>query len=439
MRNINLLYDATVLFTYSNSKNDGRSGVYWVAYNLLRQFEKSPNYKITLFGSNIADDPFLRTFPHFTYYDINKYKRNIESQKKLIKETKNIFTLALGLLRITKNTVLVLLYHLILSKIQKNKINKFNIFFSPFYAIPDIILKNSSVKSFHLLYDCVPILNNVPYKKDIDSNNNFLMILQSLNKETYYFCISISTKNDFLKTTPEQLDGSKMFVTHIATSQKFFIRYDRLALQKVFEKYGVTLKSDDLYIFSLCNIDPRKNLVFTAKCFVEFIEKHKIENMYFLLGGAYFVTYIDKFRHEISNFTDYQDKIIQLGYVKDEDVNILYSNSLFFTYLSQYEGFGIPPLEAMQAGTPVICSNNSSLPEVVGDAAITITYNDKEACIKAFEDFYFNENLRKEYIARGLERAKLFSWEKTFNIMNDEIIKAISNDKNFVAEEDITI
>jgi glycosyltransferase involved in cell wall biosynthesis len=72
----------------------------------------------------------------------------------------------------------------------------------------------------------------------------------------------------------------------------------------------------------------------------------------------------------------------------------------------------MPPLEAMQAGTPVITSNNSSLPEVVGDAAVSLTYNDESAVIKAFEDFYFNEDLRKDYIARGLERAKMFSWEK---------------------------
>jgi glycosyltransferase involved in cell wall biosynthesis len=80
----------------------------------------------------------------------------------------------------------------------------------------------------------------------------------------------------------------------------------------------------------------------------------------------------------------------------------------------------------MQAGTPVICSNNSSLPEVVGDAAITITYNDENACIKAFEDLYFSEEMRKIYINRGIERAKLFSWEKTFNLMNDRIMDILS-------------
>jgi glycosyltransferase involved in cell wall biosynthesis len=149
--------------------------------------------------------------------------------------------------------------------------------------------------------------------------------------------------------------------------------------------------------------------------------------MYFYIGGAHFQSYIEIFKKEISEFANYQDKIIRLGYVDDDDVNILYSNSLFFTFLSQYEGFGTPPLEAMQAGTPVVCSNSSSLPEVVGDAAITISYNDEAACIKAFEDLYFNEELRKMYINKGIERAKLFTWEKAFNSMSALILKTLNN------------
>jgi glycosyltransferase involved in cell wall biosynthesis len=85
----------------------------------------------------------------------------------------------------------------------------------------------------------------------------------------------------------------------------------------------------------------------------------------------------------------------------------------------------MPPLEAMQAGTPVITSNNSSLPEVVGDAAIMIDYNSEEQCIRAFEDLYFNENLRKEYITKGLEQAKRFSWERTVDKMCDIILDSL--------------
>jgi glycosyltransferase involved in cell wall biosynthesis len=112
--------------------------------------------------------------------------------------------------------------------------------------------------------------------------------------------------------------------------------------------------------------------------------------------------------------------------VDDADVNVLYSNSLFFAYISKYEGFGMPPLEAMQAGTPVITSNNSSLPEVVGDAAIMIDCESEEQCVKAFETLYYNENLREDYIKKGIERAKLFTWKKTVGKMSEAIISQLS-------------
>jgi glycosyltransferase involved in cell wall biosynthesis len=252
-------------------------------------------------------------------------------------------------------------------------------------------------------------------------------LYKSLNKSTYYFCISESTKIDFYRLFPNEIDKNKMFVTYIATAQFFLPNYDKNILNNILKNYNINIKPDDLYIYSLCSIDPRKNLLFTVKCFIKFLKKNNVDNFYFFLGGAYLPVYLEEFEKNMSELSDYQNKIIRLGYIDDIDLNILYSNSLFFTYLSQYEGFGMPPLEAMQAGTPVICSNNSSLPEVVGDAAITINYNDEEACIKAMEDLYFNENLRKEYVRKGLERAKLFSWEKTFNTMSNVIQNAVSN------------
>jgi glycosyltransferase involved in cell wall biosynthesis len=256
--------------------------------------------------------------------------------------------------------------------------------------------------------------------------------MRSLDTETWCFCVSSSGKRDFLKSIGDfgrSLDENKMIVTPNATANVFSLRYDKIMLNSIFKKYGIDHKNSDNYIFSLCSIDPRKNLLFTVTCFIKFIQKHTISNLYFYLGGAHFTDFIAQFEEKLELFTEYRDKIVRLGYVDDEDVNILYSNSLFFTYLSQYEGFGMPPLEAMQAGTPVITSNNSSLPEVVGDAAISIDYDSEEQCIKAFEDLYFNESLRKEYIAKGFERAKLFSWEKTVGKMTDVIMMAVSSER----------
>lgn len=111
------------------------------------------------------------------------------------------------------------------------------------------------------------------------------------------------------------------------------------------------------------------------------------------------------------------DKIIRAGYVDDADVPALYSGAQWFVYTSQYEGFGLPPLEAMQCGCPVITSNNSSLPEVVGDAGISIDWDSDEQHVKAYEDYYFNDNLRHTNAEKGLMRAKLFSWKNTADFM----------------------
>jgi glycosyltransferase involved in cell wall biosynthesis len=246
-------------------------------------------------------------------------------------------------------------------------------------------------------------------------------ISKSLGEKIYYFCISECTKRDFIKYFGKNIDEKKITVTYISTANKFKPKYDQDAIKYIKNKFKINI-AQTKYIFSFCSLEPRKNLIFTIKCFIKFIQKNNINDLYFLLGGIQWDNFTNYFNETIDELSENnRSKIIRLGYVDDSDVNILYSNSLFFTYLSQYEGFGMPILEAMQAGIPVIAANNSSLPEVTGDAAITINYDDEEACIKAMENFYFNEDLRQEYIKKGFERAKLFSWDKTVDIMVNKI------------------
>ena len=88
-----------------------------------------------------------------------------------------------------------------------------------------------------------------------------------------------------------------------------------------------------------------------------------------------------------------------------------------------YEGFGLTALEAMACGTPVVTSSTASLPEVVGDAGISIDWDSDEQHVKAYEDYYFNDNLRRTNAEKGLMRAKLFSWKNTTDIMIKEMLK----------------
>ena len=151
--------------------------------------------------------------------------------------------------------------------------------------------------------------------------------------------------------------------------------------------------------------------------------KNKINDLVFVLGGGQWDWFIEKLENEIDNLGEYKNKIIRAGYVDDADLAALYSGAQWFVYTSQYEGFGLPPLEAMQCGCPVITSNNSSLPEVVGDAGVMIDWDNDEQHVNAYEQYYFNNDLRRSYAAKGLERAREFSWQKTANLMITEMMK----------------
>ena len=164
-------------------------------------------------------------------------------------------------------------------------------------------------------------------------------------------------------------------------------------------------------------MEPRKNLIRAVKTFLIFLKKNHIEDIVWVMGGSAWNSFTEAFRKEGLAWNS--DVIIRAGYVDDEDLPALYSNAEWFVYTSQYEGFGLPPLEAMQCGCPVITSNNSSLPEVVGDAGLLIDWDSDEQHIEAYEKYYFDDEIRKEKSLKGLERASLFSWKKTAeNIVN---------------------
>lgn len=91
----------------------------------------------------------------------------------------------------------------------------------------------------------------------------------------------------------------------------------------------------------------------------------------------------------------------------------MYSGASLYVFPSLYEGFGLPPLEAMSCGAPVVCSNRTSLPEVVGDAAITVDPNDTQALVEAMRNVLTDRALREDLCGRSVQRAAQFSWRKT--------------------------
>jgi alpha-1,3-rhamnosyl/mannosyltransferase len=107
-----------------------------------------------------------------------------------------------------------------------------------------------------------------------------------------------------------------------------------------------------------------------------------------------------------------EDRVICLGHVSDEELVLLYSGASLMVYPSLYEGFGLPILEAMACGCPVICSNTSSMPEVAGDAAILVSPEDEIALAEAIDKAMEDSQLRQKLIESGYSRTSEFSWNK---------------------------
>ena len=419
-----ILFDATEL-SYFLEESGHRAGVFFVALNLFRELKKRKDVEL-VFYCNFKRYYFLKeviekveefqgiellkensrinlVFAKLNYLSNLKWIAMLLARLKLSpiapcgrgnggcitrKAIHNISTkLKYGILSITRY------YENIFYRQNKKNIEQlknFEIYFSPFSAPSDEILDSKHLKRFRMIHDIIPILEagKVPTNKRLWCYK----IYNTINKNDFYVTNSECTRKDVLKYFNLNEENIK---TTLLGADNYF-----KPLKDTKEKY----------IFSLCTLGKRKNLIFAIKNFFKFIEKNKIDDLKLVLAGGVW----DKFKKEltktIGNFD--QSKIEVLGYVKDEELPNLYSNALMFIYPSLYEGFGLPVLEAMKCGCPVITSNVSSLPEVIGQAGIQINPENDEELIKAYEKFYYDNFFRELCIERGLIRAKNFSWEK---------------------------
>ena len=141
------------------------------------------------------------------------------------------------------------------------------------------------------------------------------------------------------------------------------------------------------------------------------IPKSKIQNPKLLIAGAWDQRYLEPKR--LTESLGMTESVRFLGPVADADLPALYAGADLFVFPSLYEGFGLPVLEAMACGTPVACSNTSSLPEVAGDAALLFDPTDIQAMVGAMDLALGDANMREELRRRGAAQAARFSWERT--------------------------
>jgi len=177
--------------------------------------------------------------------------------------------------------------------------------------------------------------------------------------------------------------------------------------KKILDKY----KIKDPYFMFVGRLEKKKNIDGLINAFLQYKEAHPDDKHKLVLVGTRGLTF-----NEMEATLEMQNKtkdIIYLEYVKDSnDVAMLINGADLYIFPSRYEGFGIPALEAMACGCPLICSNTASLPEVVGQAAIMFNPENTDAIVKAIETVVQNPEVREALVQAGLERVKEFSWER---------------------------
>jgi glycosyltransferase involved in cell wall biosynthesis len=278
------------------------------------------------------------------------------------------------------------------------------VYHSPYHEIPNLVHEAKSLKRILTVNDLIPVLYPQYFIKP--QLKDFFKALDSIRPDTWITCISHSTKNDLCNHL-KHLDSERVFVTHLAASDNFYPCQDSAEITRVKKRYKIP---DSPYILSLSNLEPRKNINQVIRCFARLVQQEKLEDVSLVLAGKRAWSY-DKIFAEIEQYQELKGRIIVTGFVDDADLAPLYSGAMMFVYPSLYEGFGLPPLEAMQCGVPVITSNNSSLPEVVSDAGIMVDSLDADALCQSMLDIYCDSSLRESMSEKSIARARLFSWD----------------------------
>jgi glycosyltransferase involved in cell wall biosynthesis len=200
------------------------------------------------------------------------------------------------------------------------------------------------------------------------------------------------------------LPSEKVYVIYPGVDQRFSAIQERESLEAVKERYGLSYP----FILSVGTLEPRKNLIVLLEAYAMLKERRDLPHRLVIAGGkGWLYEGIFQRVQELSLGAG----VVFLEFVPDDLLPSLYTLADLLAFPSLYEGFGLPPLEAMACGTPVVTSESSSLPEVVGEAGLMVPADDPGALAEAMGRVLDDAKLSEDLVARGLARAAQFSWE----------------------------
>ncbi len=273
----------------------------------------------------------------------------------------------------------------------------------PYFA-PPLFPRTPSVITIH---DIIP-LRMPQYRTDPKMKAYLQLITRAAHKATMVITVSQHAKQDLLDAL--NLPAERIRVIYEAAGDEYRPISDLSALTKVRDRYRLHGR----YILYLGGLDQRKNVPQLVRAFAQVYHQLGDPDLQLLIAG-------NPDKQNGSLFPDPRPVAADLGitdriiyrFIEEEDKPAIYSAASVFVFPSLYEGFGLTPLEAMSCGTPVICSNRTSLPEVVGDAAISFDPDNLREMVQVMHNVLTNNELRADLQTRSLKRAAQFNWRKT--------------------------
>lgn len=233
-----------------------------------------------------------------------------------------------------------------------------------------------------------------------------LTVRRTARRAAQIITISEHSKRDIVETygvAPERVT-----VTHLAASSHFRPVEDERELRRVRQRYGI----EGDYILAVGSVQPRKNLARLVRAYSDLRRSRAQAKLPRLVVVGKLAWLYEETLRAVDECGVRED-VTFTGYVPEVDLPALYSGALCFAYPSFFEGFGLPPLEAMRCGTPVLVGDRTSLPEVVGDAGLLVDPFDANAISAALARLIDDAELRQDLRERGLTRAARFDWRET--------------------------
>jgi len=269
-----------------------------------------------------------------------------------------------------------------------------DVFFSPSHYAPRFSPVPTIISVMDLSYVYFPELFQ---KKDLMQLRSWTAY--SIKNAKKVLTISNSSKNDIIKEY--NIPSNKVVVTHLGIKKAINLSPHIYSMNELKTKYGLS----NNFVLFVGTLQPRKNISRLIEAF------SKVKDLDLVIIGRKGWLYEDIL--ETPKKLGIEDRVKFLENIGDDELPLFYKNAIMFVFPSLYEGFGLPVLEAMKYGCPVITSNVSSLPEAGGDAVLYVNPEDVDDIVRKMKELVNDKKLREKLVKKGYDQVKKFSWEKT--------------------------